>query len=117
MRYIVTLVHYIFSSSVENQSVRGELYSKENSPTFPPQPKLCPSFSLWNDHLGDSLQFFERDHVFYLQDLVKESVYVLFLTVSQYLAILDTHEALVQGATIQEMVLLSKTVPSLAILV
>lgn len=54
--------------------------------------------------------------MFYLQDIVKESVYVLFLTVSQYLAILDTHEALVQGATIQEMVLLSKTVPSLAIL-
>lgn len=116
MRYIVTLVHYIFSSSVENQSVRGELYLKENSPTFPPQPKLCPLFSLWSDYLGGSLQFFERDHVFYLQDIVKESVYVLFLTVSQYLAILDTHEALVQGATIQEMVLLSKTVPSLAIL-
>lgn len=42
--------------------------------------------------------------MFYLQDLVKESVYVLFLTVSQYLAVLDTYGALVQGTTIQEMV-------------
>lgn len=52
--------------------------------------------------------------MFYLQDLVKESVYVLFLTVSQYLAVLDTYGALVQGTSIQEMVLRSKTVPSLA---
>lgn len=54
--------------------------------------------------------------MFYLQDLVIELVYVLFLTVSQYLAVLDMYEALVQGTTIQEMVLRSKTVPSLAIL-
>ena len=54
--------------------------------------------------------------MFYLQDLVKESVYVLFLTVSQYLAVLDTYGALVQGTSIQEMVLQSKTVPRLAIL-
>ena len=54
--------------------------------------------------------------MFYLQVLVKESVYVLFLTVSQYLAVLDTYGALVQGTSIQEMVLQSKTVPRLAIL-
>lgn len=48
--------------------------------------------------------------MFSWQDPDKEPVYVLFLTVSQYLVVLDTYEALVQGTTLQEMVPWSRTV-------
>lgn len=109
--YISSLYFFFFSR--KSVCKRRAFFIREITYLFLHSLNYVRQFSLWSDHLGDSLQFFERDHVFYLQDLVKESVYVLFLTVSQYLAVLDTYGALMQGTSIQEMVLRSKTVPSL----
>lgn len=106
--YISSL--YFFFSSRKSVCKRRAFFIREITYLFPHSLNYVHQFSLWSDHLGDSLQFFERDHVFSLQDLDKEPVYVLFLTVSQYLVVLDTYEALVQGTTLQETVPWSKTV-------